>query len=118
MSFNVGTSFANRQLLVQAQSNSDACKAAISHLKSGKVPHSKPGQINNEMCYYVNNATLAPDRLLTTAGESQSFDLGGQKNKIMVLHNVAPGLLYHMHNQELGQHPSMAQLKARFNRTF
>ena len=59
--FDVDTSFANRQSWVQAQRDSDSCKAAVAHLKSGKIPHSKPGEMNNKMRHYVSNALLAPD---------------------------------------------------------
>ena len=116
--FDVDTSFSNRQAWRQAQQNSDACKAAVAYLKSGKVPHSKPGEMNNEIRHYVRHAMLAPDGLLITTGDAQSFDITGQRNKIIAPHNVAPGLLYHMHNQSLGSHPSVTQLKARFNRNF
>ena len=70
------------------------------------------------MRFYVKHATLAPDGLLITTGDSQPQDVVGEKNKIIVPHNIAPGLLYHMHNQSVGPHPSLNQLKARFNRTF
>ena len=66
----------------------------------------------------MSDTVLAPDGLFLMHDDSQTFDLGGNKNKVVVPHNVAPRLLYHMHNQVMGQHPSMSQLKARFCRTF
>ena len=104
--------------LKAAQQNSDSCKVAASHLTSGKVPQSPPGNQHNEMRHNVRHTSLAPDRLLITAGDSHLFTPGGEKNKIIVPHNVAPGLLYHLHNRTLGQHPPMSQLKALFNRSF
>ena len=116
--FGVDVSFSNRQAWVRAQQSSDATKSAAAHLRTGKLPNSKPGQINNEMRFYVKHATLAPDGLLITTGDSQPQDVVGEKNKVIVPHNIVLGLLYHMHNQSLDPHPSMNQLKARFNRTF
>ena len=66
----------------------------------------------------MGHAQLAPDGLLITAGDSLTFTPGHLKNKIIIPHNLAPGLLYHLHNKSLGQHPSMSQLKAQFNRSF
>ena len=42
-------SLTNRQAWISAKGQSDTCKVAISHLKSGKVPTSKPGDLNNEI---------------------------------------------------------------------
>ena len=70
------------------------------------------------MRHYIRHATLAPDGLLITAGDSHIFTPGEPKNKIIIPHNIAPGLLYHLHNKSPGQHPSMSQLKAQFNRLF
>ena len=70
------------------------------------------------MRFYVKHATLAPDGLLITTGDSQPQDVVGEKNKVIVPHNIVLGLLYHMHNQSLDPHPTMNQLKVRFNRTF
>ena len=111
-------SFTNRQAWKAAQQNSDSCKAAVAHLTSGKVPHNKPGDQHNEMRHYIRHAKLAPDGLLITSGDSITYSPGQLKNKIIVPHNVAPGLLYHLHNQQPDAHPSMSQLKAKFNRTF
>ena len=117
-SFNVDVSFTNRQAWKAAQQNSDSCKAAVAHLTSGKVPHNKPGDQHNEMRHYIQHAKLAPDGLLITTGDSITYSPGQLKNKIIVPHNIAPGLLYHLHNQQPDAHPSMSQLKAKFNRTF
>ena len=117
-SFNVDVSFTNRQAWKAAQQNSDSCKAKVAHLTSGKVPHNKPGDQHNEMRHYIRHAKLAPDGLLITSGDSITYSPGQLKNKIIVPHNVAPGLLYHLHNQQPDAHPSMSQLKAKFNRTF
>ena len=111
-SVNVDVSFTNRQ------DCSDSCKAAVAHLTSGKVPHNKPGDQHNEMRHYIRHAKLAPDGLLITTGDSITYSPGQLKNKIIVPHNIAPGLLYHLHNQQPDAHPSMSQLKAKFNRTF
>ena len=70
------------------------------------------------MRHYVCDVMLAPDRLLIAAGDNLTYTPGEEKNKIIVPHNVAPGLLYHLHNKRPGQHPSMMQLKAIINRTF
>ena len=66
-SFNIDTLFCNRQAWKAAQLNSDSCKAAVSHLMSGKVPHSKPGDQQNKIRHYIRHAKLAPDGLLITA---------------------------------------------------
>ena len=114
-SFAVDTSFSNRQAWKTAQQNS--CKAAVAQLTTGKVPHNKPGDQHNEIRHYNRHATLAPDGLIT-AGDSHIFTPGEPKNKLIIPHNIAPGLLYHLHNKSPGQHPSMSQLKAQFNRSF
>ena len=77
------------------------------HVFTGKVPNNKPGDQYNEMRHYVCDAMLAPDRLLIAAGGNLTYTPGEEKNKIFVPHNVAPGLLYHLHNKRPGQHPSM-----------
>ena len=79
---------------------------------SGKVPHNKPRDQHNEMRHYIRHATLAPDSLLITAGDSNIYTPGQKKNKIIVPHNVAPRLLYHLHNKSPGQHPSMSHLES------
>ena len=111
-------SFDNRIAWKAAQQNSDSCKAAVAYLISGKVPHSKAGDQHNETRHYVRHATLAPDGLLVTDGDSHTFTIGENKKKIVVPHNVAPGLLHHLHNRATNPHPPMAQLKALFNRSF
>ena len=116
--FEVDTSFTNRIAWKKAQENSDSVKSAVAHMVSGKVPHSRPGDLYNEMRHYVRHGTLAPDGLLITTGDSQTYLPGENKNKIVVPRNVAPGLLYHLHNRNIAQHPSMSQLKATYNRHF
>merc|ERR1712030_141166 len=56
----------NRQAWRAAQNQSDSCKAAISHLQSGKVPSNKKGDLHNEIRHYVRTGILAPDGLLVT----------------------------------------------------
>ena len=68
--------------------------------------------------HYIRHVSLAQDGLIITTGDSQIYTTVGEKNKIMVPHKVAPGLLYHLHNKTPGQHPPMSQLKTVFNRTF
>ena len=112
-------SLTNRQAWIAAQTQSDACKAAISHLKSGKVPTSKPGDLNNEIRHYVRHGSLAPDGLLITAGDQSTYSLGEPKQKIVVPHHLAAGVLFHLHNNvKFAQHPSITQLKQIFNRHF
>ena len=91
-SFNVDVSFTNHQAWKAAQQNSDSCKATVAHLTSRKVPHNKPGDQHNEMRHYIRHAKLAPDGLLITTGDSITYSPGQLKNKIIVPHNVAPGL--------------------------
>ena len=62
-------SMTNRQAWKAAQNQSDSCKAAISHLQSGKVPSNKKGDLYNEICHYVRHGILASDRLLVTEGD-------------------------------------------------
>ena len=107
-SFTIDTSFSNRQAWKIAQQNSDSCKAAIAHLTTGKVPHNKPGDQHNEMRHYIRHASLAPDGLLITAGDSHIFTPGEPKNKVIIPNNIAPGILYHQHNKSPGQHLSMS----------
>ena len=46
-------SLTNRQAWIRAQHQSDACKGAVSHLTSGKVPTNKSGDLFNEMRHYM-----------------------------------------------------------------
>ena len=67
--------------------------------------------MNNEIRFLIRNATIAPDGLLVTKGDSNIFVPGEPKEKIIVPHNVAPGTLYHMHNsRHFVTHPSQNQL--------
>ena len=45
--------FFNRAAWLQAQQNNDSCRAAKSHLISGKVPTSKAGDMNNEIRFLI-----------------------------------------------------------------
>lgn len=65
-------SLMNRQAWRAAQAQSHACKVAVSHLKSGKVPTSKPGDLNNKIRHYVRHGSLAPDGLLVTVGKQST----------------------------------------------
>ena len=92
---------------------------SIIHLISGKVPTSKAGDMNNEIRFLIKHATIAPDRLLVTKGDSTVFVPGEAREKKIVPHNVAPGTLYHMHNStHFVTHPSKSQLRTAFNRRF
>ena len=113
------TSMTNRQAWKAAQNQSDACKAAISHLKSGKVPSSKPGDTNNETRHYVRHASLAPDGLLVTTGDQSTYAPGDPKTKIIIPHHLAAGVLYHLHNNvRFSEHPTQSRLKHTYNRHF
>merc|ERR1712240_530862 len=99
-----------------AQDNNDSCKAAKTHLMSGKTPTTKSGDLNNEIRFLIRNAKLASDGLLVTKGDSNIFVPGERKEKIIVPHNVAPGTLYCMHNSKhFVTHPSQNQLRTAFN---
>ena len=112
-------SFFNRAAWKAAQDRSDSCRAARSHLTSGKVPLAKGGDLHNEIRFLIRNATIAPDGLLITKGESSIYTPGEPREKIVVPHNVAPGTLYHMHHSKhFTCHPSQNQLRAAFNRRF
>ena len=112
----VHNTFFNRAVWIQAQENNDSCKAAKTHLISGKTPTSKAGDLNNEIRFLIRNAKLASDGLLVTKGDSSIFVPGEPKEKIIVPHNVAPGTLYHLHNStHFVNHPSKSQLRAAFN---
>ena len=65
---------------MDSSTKTDACKAAVSHLKSGKVPTNKPGDLNNEIRHYIRHDILAPDGLLVTAGD-QSIVWENQNRK-------------------------------------
>ena len=109
----------NWQAWKAAQNQSDSCKAAISHLQSGKVPSNKKGDLYNEICYYVWHGILASDGLLVTEGDQSIYAPGDPKTKIVVPHHLAAGLLFHLHNNiKFAEHPSMSQLKQTFNRNF
>ena len=77
-------SMTNNQSWKAAQNQSYACKAAISHLKSEKVPN-KLGDTNNEIGQYVRHGTLAPDGLLVTAGDQSTYTPVDPKTKIEFL---------------------------------
>ena len=112
-------SLTNRQAWRAAQSQSDSVKAAVSHLKSGKVPTVKGGDLNNEIRHYVRHGILEPDGLLVTEGDQSTYSPGEPKKKIIVPHHLAAGVLFHLHNNvKFSQHPSLSQLKATFNRYF
>ena len=55
--------FFNQAAWLQAQRNNDSCRTAVSHLTSGKVPTTKPGDMNNEIRFLIKHATIAPDGL-------------------------------------------------------
>ena len=65
--------FFNRAAWLQAQNNSDSCRAAKSHLILGKVPTTKAGDMNNKIRFLIRHAKLAPDGLLVTKGDSSIF---------------------------------------------
>ena len=65
----VHNTFFNRAAWIQAQDNNNSCRAAKTHLMSGKTPSSKAGDFNNEIRFLIRNAKLAPDGLLVTKGD-------------------------------------------------
>ena len=75
--------------------------------------------MNNEIRFLIRTATVAPDGLLVTKGDSSTYIPGEPKEKIIVPHNIAAGTLYHLHNSKhFVTHPSQHQLKTAFNRRF
>ena len=113
---NIDTSFYNRAAWISAQERSNSCSSAKSHLITGKTPTNKLGDMNNEIRFLIRNATIAPDGLLVTKGDSSTFIPGEPKEKIIVPHNIAAGTLYHLHNSKhFVTHPSQNQLKTAFN---
>ena len=75
--------------------------------------------MNNEIRFLIRTATIAPDGLLVTKGDSSTYIPGEPKEKIIVPHNIAAGTLYHLHNSKYFMtHPSQNQLKTAFNRRF
>ena len=112
-------SFTNRKAWLTAQGQSDACKSALHHLKTGKVPTHKPGDINNEMRHYVQHASIAKYGLLVVHTDPELSHSGGIRERIVVPHHVALGLLHHIHNNKaFTSHPLSSQLKAAFNQRF
>ena len=113
------SSLSNRAAWLSAQGRNDACKAAVHHLTSGKVASNKPGDMFNEMRHYINNATLTKEGLLVVNPDNTTYKPGDPKDRVVIPHHIAPGLLYHLHNnKKFAEHPSMNQLKAMFNRRF
>ena len=116
---NLDTSLYNRAAWRSAQEKSNSCRAAKSHLTTGKTPTNKSGDMNNEIRFLIRTATVAPDGLLVTEGDSSTYIPGEPKEKIIVPHNIAAGTLYHLHNSKhFVTHPSQHQLKTAFNRRF
>ena len=70
------TSFYNRSAWIAAQERSNSCRSANSHLATGKVPTTKSGDMNNEIRFLIRNATIAPDSLLVTKGDTTTFAIG------------------------------------------
>ena len=102
-----------------AHKQSDACKAAVSHLKSGRVPTNKPSDVNNKIRHYICHSSLASNGLLVTAGDQTVYSSGKLKQKIIIPHHLAAGVLFHLHNNvKFAQHPSILQVKQIFNRYF
>ena len=62
---NHDTSLYNRAAWSSAQERSNSCRAAKSHLTTGKTPTNKSGDMNNEIRFLIRTATVAPDRLLS-----------------------------------------------------
>ena len=65
----VHNTFFNRAAWIQAQDNNDSCKAAKTHLMSGKTPTTRAGDLSNEIRFLIRNANLASDGLLVTKGD-------------------------------------------------
>ena len=104
---------------VTAQNNNEACKMAKHHLMTDKMPTQKAEDLHNEMIFLIRTTSIAADSLLVTQGDSITYKPGNPKEEIVVPHNVAPGLLYHLHNnQSFAKNPSKSQLILIFNRRF
>ena len=89
----IDTSLYNRAAWISAQQRSNSCTSAKSHLLTGKTPTNKSGDMNNEIRFLIRTATIAPDGLLVTKGDSSTYLPGEPKEKIIVPHNIAAGTL-------------------------
>jgi hypothetical protein len=97
-----------------AQSANQACKTAISHLKTGKQPSKKSGSILSEIRRYCAIAKIGKDSCLLV---SPPPTVGTQQlDKIVIPTPLIPSLLWNIHNSE--NHPSKTQLRAIFDKMF
>ena len=97
-----------------AQSANQACKTALSHLKTGKQPSKKSGSLLTEIRRYCAIAKIGKDGCLLV---SPSPSVGApQLDKIIIPTPLLPSLLWNIHNSE--NHPSKTQLRALFDKMF
>jgi hypothetical protein len=97
-----------------AQNSNAACKTAASHLRTGKQPSKKSGQICSEVRRYCSIATIDQNGCLVVHPPPEL----GKNNlkKIIIPTPLLPSLLWHMHNAE--NHPTKTQLRALFDTMF
>ena len=107
----------NRQAWKQAQINCDACKSAFNHLRSGKIPSSKPGSLNCTIRDYCREASISPDNLLVVKVQPKALTGNISRERIVIPQALLPMLLYQLHNKD-SVHPTKSQLKATFQRAF
>jgi len=104
----------NTKSWAAAQNSNTACKTAASHLKTGKQPSKKSGQILSEIRRYCSIAKIGQDGCLVVP---PTPELGkNQLQKIIIPTPLLPSLLWHMHNAE--NHPSKTQLRTLFDKMF
>ena len=96
------------------QQANTACKTAANHLRTGKQPSKKSGQIFSEIRRYCAIAKIGPHGCLIVP-QTNTLDRI-QPDKIIIPTPLLPSLVWHMHHAE--NHPSKAQLKAKFDRMF
>jgi len=104
----------NTKSWAATQQANTACKTAASHLRTGKQPSKKSGQIYSEIRRYCTIAKLGPNGCLVVPPSPTMGD--HQLEKIVIPTPLLPSLLWHMHNSE--NHPAKTQLRAKFDKMF
>ena len=111
-------SMGNRQAWRKAQNQDPECKAAFSHIKSGKTPSAKAGdETLVTLRRYCREATIAKDNVLVVKEQAKASTGWLARERIVVPQKLLPTLLYEIHHNN-DNHPTKTQMKLQFERSF
>ena len=108
-------SMSNKMTWKRIQQEQKGCREAKQLLKSGKTPSKQSGKINSEIRRLCSVAKVNGDDMLIVETQPNKYSTKVTE-LIVVPQSHIPALLWQLHNSM--QHPTRAQLKAQFDKSY